>query len=64
LAGQHIVLGTSFGISLFPHDAQSAQQLMKNCDVAMYQAKQGGRNRYRFYAPGMSATHGSRSLQH
>lgn len=64
VGGRQVVLGSSFGISLFPHDAKSAQDLMKNCDAAMYRAKQDGRNRYCFYAPDMSEGDGSRHLKH
>ncbi len=60
-AGVEVVMGCSFGISLFPRDAANGQQLMKNCDLAMYRAKQEGSNRYRFYAPGMDAGQGSRN---
>ncbi|SDM58881.1 diguanylate cyclase (GGDEF) domain-containing protein [Geoalkalibacter ferrihydriticus] len=45
---------TSIGISLFPGDAQSAEGLMKNADVAMYRAKEEGRNNYQFYRPDMN----------
>jgi PleD family two-component response regulator len=37
-------------VSLFNHDCQ-AQDIFKRADAAMYQAKEGGRNRIRFAAP-------------
>lgn len=40
----------SMGISVYPTDAKDAQQLMHHADVAMYRAKQEGRNRYRHYS--------------
>jgi diguanylate cyclase (GGDEF)-like protein/PAS domain S-box-containing protein len=43
----------SVGISLFPQDADDLNVLVRNADVAMYQAKARGRNGYRFYAPSM-----------
>jgi diguanylate cyclase (GGDEF)-like protein/PAS domain S-box-containing protein len=43
----------SVGISLFPQDARDLNVLVRNADVAMYQAKARGRNGYRFYAPSM-----------
>jgi diguanylate cyclase (GGDEF)-like protein/PAS domain S-box-containing protein len=43
----------SVGISLFPQDASDLNVLIRNADVAMYQAKARGRNGYAFYAPSM-----------
>jgi diguanylate cyclase (GGDEF)-like protein/PAS domain S-box-containing protein len=43
----------SVGISLFPQDARDLNVLIRNADVAMYQAKARGRNGYAFYAPSM-----------
>ncbi|WP_082493750.1 EAL domain-containing protein [Massilia sp. Leaf139] len=43
----------SIGISLFPGDGQDGNVLVKNADVAMYQAKSRGRNGYQFYSPEM-----------
>ncbi|MCC5452829.1 EAL domain-containing protein [Rheinheimera sp. UJ51] len=49
LLGQDFFLTTSIGISLFPKDGHTAEMLVKHADVAMYQAKNAGRNQYRFY---------------
>ncbi|QCU72822.1 EAL domain-containing protein [Luteimonas yindakuii] len=46
-------LGISVGITLFPDDAGGATALMKNGDIAMYQAKVAGKNCYRFYSRAM-----------
>jgi diguanylate cyclase (GGDEF)-like protein len=41
----------SFGIAMFPVDGKTSTKLMKAADVAMYEAKQSGKNRYRFHSP-------------
>lgn len=48
--GRQIFLGISIGIALFPDDAADVPALMKNGDIAMYQAKVAGKNCYRFYS--------------
>ncbi len=50
---RQVFLGTSIGITLFPQDATGANALMKNGDIAMYQAKVAGKNCYRFYSRAM-----------
>jgi diguanylate cyclase (GGDEF)-like protein len=53
LAGKQVFLGASVGITLFPFDAYHAGALLKNADIAMYQAKVAGKNCYRFYSRAM-----------
>jgi diguanylate cyclase (GGDEF)-like protein len=53
LGGKQVFLGASVGITLFPFDATHAGQLLKNADIAMYQAKVAGKNCYRFYSRAM-----------
>jgi diguanylate cyclase (GGDEF)-like protein len=50
---RQVFLGTSIGVTLFPEDASGATMLMKNGDIAMYQAKVAGKNCYRFYSRAM-----------
>jgi diguanylate cyclase (GGDEF)-like protein len=53
VAGHELFVTGSIGISLFPGDGEDANLLVRNADVAMYQAKSRGRNGYQFYAPAM-----------
>ena len=48
--GEHeFVVSCSTGISIYPRDGEDAQTLLKNADVAMYRAKEHGRNNFQFY---------------
>lgn len=49
LAGETRKIGGSIGISLFPDDAQDAENLVKQADEAMYNAKHSGKNTHKFY---------------
>ncbi|MFA7282100.1 MAG: PAS domain S-box protein [Sterolibacterium sp.] len=49
------VITTSVGIAIYPTHGNNVQDLLKQADLAMYAAKEGGRNGYRLYDPGMSA---------
>lgn len=51
--GRELFLGTSIGVTLFPDDAADATMLLKNGDIAMYQAKVAGKNCYRYYSRAM-----------
>ncbi|OON64695.1 sensor domain-containing diguanylate cyclase [Massilia sp. KIM] len=54
VSGYELFVTGSVGISLFPQDAADLNMLIRNADVAMYQAKARGRNGYALYAPSMS----------
>jgi diguanylate cyclase (GGDEF)-like protein/PAS domain S-box-containing protein len=47
--GRDFAIGASIGVSLFPTDAADGDAMLRNADVAMYRAKELGRNNYRFY---------------
>ena len=52
---QEFYVTTSMGISLFPDDGTDAETLVKHSDIAMYRAKEHGRDNYKFYNPTMKA---------
>ena len=47
--GRQAAVSASIGISVFPGDAADADTLVKHADTAMYDAKQAGKNTYRFF---------------
>jgi len=47
--GRELYLTASLGISLFPEDGTDARTLMQNADTALYDAKDAGRNNYKFF---------------
>jgi diguanylate cyclase (GGDEF)-like protein len=50
LAGREFTLSASVGISVYPEDGTNVETLLKNADIAMYRAKDRGRNNYQFYS--------------
>ncbi len=50
IGDNRIKMGGSIGISVAPDDAKEAEPLLNAADEAMYAAKQGGKNAYRFYS--------------
>lgn len=53
--GKHVVsVSPSIGIALYPEDAVHHNDLLKNADVAMYHAKDAGRNNFQFFTPEMN----------
>ncbi len=55
LQGQEFRVTASVGISVFPQDGLDEQTLKKNADIAMYQAKQCGKNNFQFYCAKLNA---------
>lgn len=58
--GDDVYVQASVGIGLYPDDGASAEELIRDADAAMYQAKRSGRNAYRFYTEELTAAAGSR----
>jgi len=52
----------SIGVSIFPIDAEDSVSLLKNADLAMYEAKNNGKNRYQFFNEELSKTLKERSV--
>lgn len=54
LDGCSIYVTASIGVSFYPADGKDTTSLIKNADIAMYKAKEAGRNSYQFYNEEMS----------
>ncbi len=52
---RELFVSASIGISLYPADGEDSDTLLKHADVAMYRAKDAGKNNYQFYSADMSA---------
>jgi len=55
LGTHEVFVSTSIGIAIFPEDGPDSEELLKNADVAMYHAKEQGRNTWRMYSASMNA---------
>jgi diguanylate cyclase (GGDEF)-like protein len=53
--GQEFRVTASVGVSTYPRDGEDEQSLMKNADIAMYQAKEDGKNHFQFYSVHMNS---------
>ena len=65
LEGHRVAVTTSIGISIYPTDGQSAEELLKHADSAMYHAKETGKNNYQFYKESLNVAVKERfSIEH
>lgn len=55
LKNQEVFISSSIGITLFPDDAVNVNDLLKHADIAMYKAKDKGRNNFQYYTPELNA---------
>ncbi len=55
IADRQLRITTSIGITMYPSDNSDTQMLLKNADIAMYQAKENGRNNFKFFHERMHA---------
>jgi diguanylate cyclase (GGDEF)-like protein/PAS domain S-box-containing protein len=53
LNGQAVTVTCSIGVSVYPADGAEPDQLLKHADIAMYRAKEAGRNQVQFYEAAM-----------
>lgn len=60
IADRELNIGVSIGIAIGPDDGTDSSTLQKNADLAMYQAKQSGRNTYRFFSSALQSDAESR----
>jgi diguanylate cyclase (GGDEF)-like protein/PAS domain S-box-containing protein len=51
IEGQEVNVTSSIGVALYPHDGETASTLLRKADLAMYRAKELGRNAVQFYVP-------------
>lgn len=56
LKDYEIYVTVSVGVSVYPHDGQDIDKILTSAEVAMYRAKENGRNNYELYEPVMTET--------
>ena len=60
--GHELLISASIGISIYPMDGLTGEELLKNADIAMYRVKENGKNGYAIYSPSKAAS-SSRRLE-
>jgi EAL domain-containing protein (putative c-di-GMP-specific phosphodiesterase class I) len=54
--GHELHVNASMGVSLYPEDGETPLALLRNADTALYEAKDSGRNHYKFYTAKLNAS--------
>jgi len=54
IADHTLMISTSCGIAIYPDDGETAEQLIKHADTALYKAKENGRDNYQFFSQEMN----------
>lgn len=54
IEGNHCYIGASIGIAIYPSDGSNPGELVKNADIAMFRAKEGGKNSYQLFTVAMN----------
>jgi diguanylate cyclase (GGDEF)-like protein len=54
IGGHDLQINASIGVSVYPEDGENAETLIKNADMAMYHAKENGRNNFQFFKEEMN----------
>jgi len=62
IENNQVYVGASIGISVFPTDSNTSEELMKNADIAMYHAKTEGKNVFKYFTESMNV-HALNSMQ-
>lgn len=62
ISGSECFIGASIGVSVFPADGTTADELLKHADIAMYRAKAAGRGRFVFFEESMNVEQRERAM--
>jgi diguanylate cyclase (GGDEF)-like protein/PAS domain S-box-containing protein len=62
LQEREIYITASMGIAVYPDDGENYETLVRNADIAMYRAKEEGKNKYQIYSPALNAKISDRLL--
>lgn len=54
ISGHQVVIGSSIGIAVYPEDADCYDELLRHADMAMYYAKEEGKNNFQFFMPALN----------
>ena len=60
--GHELYVSASIGITMFPNDADTVDEMIKNADTAMHHAKKRGKNSYQYYSESMNRAAADRLL--